>query len=119
MANKACQDMTGVSQLRLGQVEAARDTFARLLFPEGDTISDGESPRRIANYATTQLLCGDIRGARRTLDLFWDQRDRSISRLQAANAAWERSLSVGERLKWNFGGEVDKPITLDFPPGEY
>ena len=109
-----------MSQLRLGQAEAARDTFARLLFPKGDvTISDGESPRRIANYATTQLLCGDIRAARRTLNLFWDQRDRSISRLQAAIAAWERSLSVGERLKWNFGGSVDKPMTLDFPPGEY
>ena len=54
---------------------------------------------------------------RAELNRTWDKNNPAIARLQTAIDVWKSSLSFGVRLKWMVGGNVRKPVVLDFPPG--
>ena len=38
--------------------------------------------------------------------------------LRTAIRRWRQGLSFGERVRSIFGGDIGRPVELDFPPGE-
>src|SRR5262249_577514 len=70
------------------------------------------------NYATALLLSGNIAGGLRALDEVRDEQCPAVGRLREAVRRWERNLTFWQRVNWWLGGEPDRPLTLDFPPGD-
>jgi hypothetical protein len=109
----------GVCLLRLGEVQSALALFRRLaMAPRGFGLRHEAPPVFKTNYATAQLLAGDLTGCTVTLGQAQDDGHPAVQRLRAAIARWRRGLSLWEWVCSVLGGAVPRPIDLDFPPGE-
>lgn len=41
-----------------------------------------------------------------------------MHKLHSTIARWKSSLTLWQKLNWYLGGQPDKPVVLDFPPGD-
>jgi len=72
----------------------------------------------LTNFATALLLTNQISGCEGALGAVADQRDPGVQRLRNAIRQWWAGLSFWQKLRWYWGDPLDRPVQLDFPPGE-
>jgi hypothetical protein len=109
----------GVCLLRLGEVQSALALFRRLaMAPRGFGLRHEAPTVFKTNYATAQLLAGDLTGCTVTLGQAQDDGHPAVQRLRAAIARWRRGLTFWEWVCSVLGGAVPRPIDLGFPPGD-
>jgi hypothetical protein len=109
----------GVCLLRLGEVQSALALFRRLaMAPRGFGLRHEAPTVFKTNYATAQLLAGNLTGCIVTLGQARDDGHPSVQRLRAAISHWRRSLSFREWGCSVLGGDVARPVQLHFPPGD-
>ncbi|MCE5324997.1 MAG: hypothetical protein LLG01_01135 [Planctomycetaceae bacterium] len=70
------------------------------------------------NLATARLMAGNPLGCLEALRVVCDRRNRQCCRLRQAVRTWNRSLPFLRRLAWRLGILPEKPVRLDFIPGE-
>jgi Flp pilus assembly protein TadD len=108
----------GVCLLRLGQTEAAMKMFRGMALGQGGVALRSDVPDVVkTNFATSLLLMGEVAGCQSALSEVRDESDLNARRLQEAVRKWIRGLSPWQKMNWYLGGQVNKPVTLDFPPG--
>ncbi len=108
----------GVCLLRLGQTEAAMKLFRGMAIGPGGVSLRSDVPDVVkTNFATSLLLMGEVAGCQSALSEVHDANDPNARRLNEAVRKWIRGLSLLQKLSWYCGGQVKKPVTLDFPPG--
>lgn len=108
----------GVCLLRMGEVERALDLFRGLaLAPSGFGLRHEAPTVFKTNYATAQLLSGNLTGCIVTLGQAQDDAHPSVQRLRAAIRRWRQGLSFWDKVRPLFGGSLP-PVELDFPPGD-
>jgi hypothetical protein len=107
----------GVCHLRLGNLQIAVEVFRGLVL-QGDLVLRTDLPTVfLTNYATALLLADNLSGCLRTLDEIRDSHHPAVQRLQGAVRRWREGLTFWQRLRWRFGGEPDRAVALDYPPG--
>lgn len=106
-----------VCLLRLGEAGRALEVF-RGLVQSGAGLRDDAPTAFKVNYATAQLLAGNLTGCIVTLGQTRDEGHPSVQRLRAALRRWRSGLSFWEKARSLLGFDVDKPVELGFPPGE-
>jgi hypothetical protein len=109
----------GVCLLRLGLAARALDLFRGLALDAVGVGLRDDVPRAFqTNLATARLLVGDLTGCIVTLGQVRDEGDQTVQRLRAAIRRWRQALPLWDRVRWVLGGDVDRPVELDFPPGD-
>src|SRR5262249_51595959 len=108
----------GVCRLRLRNPRLAVDLFRGLVLGGGVVPRQDVPAVFKTNYATALLLSGNIAGGLRALDEVRDEQCPAVGRLREAVRRWERNLTFWQRVNWWLGGEPDRLLTLDFPPGD-
>lgn len=115
------QNTRGVRLLREGNIEEAVPVLRSLVIPAGCTWSRADVPNLVKrNFATALLLAGHPSGC---LELLAEMRDESHPRVQQLRATikrWEKTLSFMQWVNWRTGWiePENRPVTLDFIPGE-
>jgi hypothetical protein len=112
------QNALGVCLLRVGQTEEAMLLFRGMVLVSGVIIRTDMPTEVKVNFATSLLLRGEVRGCLSVLNESQDLKHPSVLKLRQAVTQWRRSLTFLQRLNWWLGVTPDKPVTLDFPPGE-
>lgn len=114
------QTLRSVCLMRTGQIEDALRILESLAFPRGGVCIDPDAPLQLkVNYATAQVLSGNLAGCLATLDEIHEQHHPAVERLREAIAAWRKSQGVWRRLALAVGLlPYDVRVSLDFPPGE-
>lgn len=107
----------GVCLLRLGQAQRALELFRGLALGGFGLRPDAPLPFK-TNYATAQLLSGDLTGCIVTLGQVRNEAHPAVQRLRAALRQWRQGLPFWSKVRWALGGEVDRPVTLGFSAGE-
>jgi hypothetical protein len=108
----------GVCQLRLGNVKQAIAAFQSLAVHSTVVLKSDAPTVFKTNYAVALLASGNLAGCLSVLHEIDEEEDFTVQRLRAAIQRWKRSLSLWERLRWFFGDEPQRQITLDFPLGD-
>src|SRR5262245_7973601 len=109
----------GVCQLRLGNAKVAVDLFRGLVLASGGLVMRRDVPTVFqSNYATALLLSGNLPGGLSALHDITDQKAPGVRKLREAVDRWAKGLSFWQRVNWWLGGQPDKPLVLDFPPGD-
>ena len=109
----------GVCLLRLGEAARAVDLFRGLVLGAGGLCLRQDVPTVFkTNFATALLLTGNLAGFLSALGDTHDKEHPAVQRLGAALGRWRAGLSFWEKVRWYLGGEVGRPVTLDFPPGD-
>jgi hypothetical protein len=70
------------------------------------------------NFAAALMLSGNVMGGIDTLGELKNADHPGIQKLRDAVAAWKSQLSILRRLGLKLGLEPNRPIVLDFPPGD-
>jgi hypothetical protein len=110
---------TGVCLLRLGEAARAIDVFRGLVLGAGGVVLRPGIPTVfITNYATALLLADNVVGCLRVLDEIGDQANPAVQKLRAAIRRWKDSLAFWQKFHWYTGGRPDRPVTLEFSPGD-
>jgi hypothetical protein len=108
-----------VCQLRLGNARAALDTFRGLVLGAGGILLRKDDPAVLkTNYAVALLLTGNMGGCQSVLEEVKEEEHPAVGKLKAALRRWSQSLTLMERINWYMGGQPDRPVMLDFPPGD-
>jgi len=108
----------GVCQLRLGNTKDAVDVFRGLVLGAGGILLREDVPAVFkTNFAVALLEAGNVAGC---LSALADVREEhpAVGKLKAAIQRWKESLTLWERINWYMGGQPDRPVALDFPPGD-
>src|SRR5262249_50255293 len=93
--------------LRLGEAGRALDLFRGLVQGSMGLSLKEDAPTTFkTNYATAQLLAGNLTGCIVTLGQIQDEGHPSVKRLRAAIRRWEQSLSFWSKIRWFLGGDV-------------
>jgi hypothetical protein len=107
----------GVCQLRLGNAKAAVSVFRGLVLAAGGIDLRSDVPAVFkANFAVALLKADNLGGCLSVLDEV--REDPAVGKLRGAIDRWKMSLTLWERLNWYMGGHPDRPVVLDFPPGD-
>jgi len=115
----AIANAKGVCLLRLGKPEEAAKIFCKLVFPHDDfTIPEDVPTTFRINYATAWFLTGDFVAGSDLLKQISDHSHPAVQRLKTAVRQWKRSLPWWRRMLLPIGFYPDKPLRLDFLPGE-
>jgi hypothetical protein len=69
------------------------------------------------NYATALLASGDLNGCLNVLAEINHEDEPAVQRLRSAIRAWKSRLSLWQKLWWSVGGDVHRPVEIDFPLG--
>jgi hypothetical protein len=107
-----------VCLLRLGEAQRALEVFRGLVLGAGSGLKHDAPTVFKTNYATAQLLTGNMTGCIVTLGQAQDERHPSVQRLRAALRRWRQGLTFWEKVRSAFGANVGRPVELDFPPGD-
>jgi Flp pilus assembly protein TadD len=110
----------GVCLLRLGRVPEALELFRSLALNESSLLLKPDIPTEVkTNFAMALLLDGEIFGAADVLHECEDPCHPSVAKLIATIARWKESLTPLQRLLWHLGSQIEKPIELQEPPGDF
>jgi hypothetical protein len=108
----------GVCQLRLGNAKVAVDVFRGLVLAAGGILLRSDVPAVFkTNYATALLLAENMGGC---LSVLAEVRDEhpAVGKLKAAIQRWKEGMTLWQKINWYMGGQPDRPVALDFPPGD-
>ncbi len=109
----------GVCLMRLGRPKESISLLRPLVFLKDSFCADPDArPQFITNFATALLLDGNMSGAREALKLLGPTQTPASQRLTGAIAHWRRGLGLLARLGLCLGLAPDRPMELDFPPGD-
>lgn len=109
----------GVCQLRLGNAKVAVDAFRGLVLGAGGIHLRSDVPAVFkTNFAVALLKADNMGGCLSALAEVREEEHPAVGRLQAAIERWKRSLTFWERINWYMGGQPDRPVVFDFPPGD-
>lgn len=120
--DKHLQDALGVCLLRRGHAAEAVRLYRDLVLAPGCTWMKPDLPTAFKlNYATALLLDGRPSGCLAMLSEINQSDHPTVIRLRTAIEAWERTLDWWPWLNWKLGriDPYDKPVRIDFPPGEF
>lgn len=112
------ENARGVCLMRLGYPDRAVWVYRSFLLVNGTAIWEDAPTVFVVNFATAMLLSGNMQGAVITLDELHQPDDPGVNRLRGAIDRWRQSQGVLRRIWYAIVGMPDKPIDLDFPPGE-
>lgn len=108
-----------VCLMRLGHCERAVAVYQEMLLKGGVTVDPKAPVKHVVNFATALLLAGNVAGGISVLDDLGRTDHPGALRLRAAVQRWRKSLGIIRRLLFAVYGAVpEKPVVLDFPPGE-
>lgn len=107
----------GVCQLRLGDAQAAVETFRGLVVTGGIQLRDDIPPVFKLNFAAALLAAGNIDGFLSALSEVGDQHP-AAGRYRDAYRRWLAGHSRWQQLKMALGGQPSRPFEADFPLGE-
>jgi hypothetical protein len=107
----------GVCLMRMGEHQRALELF-RALVQDGAGVRDDAPTVFKANYATAQLLTGNLTGCVVTLGQARDEAHPSVRRLREALGRWRRGLPFWQRVGSFLGFDPGAPVELGFPPGD-
>ncbi|MFO0865042.1 MAG: hypothetical protein U0744_10385 [Gemmataceae bacterium] len=105
----------GVCQLRLGQTQAAVDTFRRLAVADHLTLRSDAPATFKANFAAALFLSGNAAGGTGALREISDKEHPAVKRLQQEVKRWQASLPLLQRINWFFGGEPSTVFAMENP----
>ncbi len=113
------ENAKGVCLLRLGRYDAALKILRELVFPRGAFSIPDDTPTVFrTNYITAMLLSGSVMTAGELLKDVPDRSHSAVQRLKTAIRQWRRSLPWWRQLLLWVGAYPDKPVRLDYPPGD-
>ncbi len=108
-----------VCLMRLGRPDSAVAIYQDLLLKGGVAVDPKAPVVHVVNFATALVLAGNTAAALRALDALGRTDHPSAARLRAAIGRWRSSLGIFRRfLLAAYGAVPEKPVVLDFPPGE-
>jgi hypothetical protein len=109
----------GVCQLRLGNARVAVDVFRGLVLAGGGLLLRRDVPPVFKiNYATALLLADNLEGCQNVLAEVAEGEHPAVQSLRTAIRRWKAALTLWEKVRWYLGGQVNRPVTLDGPPGD-
>jgi hypothetical protein len=107
-----------VCQLRLGNAKSAVDMLRGLVLGAGGIHMREDVPAVFkTNFAVALLKAGNTAGC---LSALADVRveHAAVGRIASAIEKFKKSLTLWEKLNWYMGVPPDRPVALDFPPGD-
>ncbi|HUU82801.1 MAG TPA: hypothetical protein VM243_04775 [Phycisphaerae bacterium] len=110
----------GVALLRAGEAAKAVEFYRGICLSTCSACLKADLPTVFkTNYATALLLVKNVAGCLAILQELAQEQNPYVQKLRAAIDRWRRSLGWWKRLAFDlYGAEPDKPVSLDFPPGE-
>ena len=112
------ENARGVCLMRLGHAEKAVPIYRMLLLSGGVTLREDAPETFKANFATALMLSGNIDGGLAVLGELGKSTNPAVARLRQTVAQWRKSLNPARRLLSLLGVSPQKPMVLDYPPGE-
>lgn len=115
----ATRNAKAVCLMRLGKAEEAIAILSPVVLKYGTITVDLELPEKIPlNLATAFLMVGNLEGATSVLNQSNENSPR-VRALWSAIKKWRRQQSLLLQLGILLGSwPYDRPVPLDFPPGE-
>jgi hypothetical protein len=109
----------GVCQLRLANAGVAVEVFRGLVLAAGGLVLRDDVPLVFkTNYATALLAAGNVAGCLSVLTDVRDEGNPAVAKLRASIRRWRDGLTFWQRLNWWMGGQPERPVALDYPPGD-
>jgi len=112
------ENAKGVCLMRAGKINEAVAVLRENVFMGHICIPSDAPILYKINFATVMILANKKDAAFSILDRLNKNEHPYISRLKESIHQWVKSLSFLERLRYHIGSYSNKPIILDFPPGE-
>jgi hypothetical protein len=107
----------GVCQIRLGNAEAAVETFRGLVVAAGVLLREDAPPAFKLNFAAALLAAGNVDGFLSALGDVGDAHP-AAARYREAYRRWRSRLSPWQRFRMLLGGPPPRSFEADFPLGE-
>lgn len=112
------ENIRGVCLIRLGQYEEALSVLKEIVF-QGNVCIPSDTPAQYQiNFATAMLLANKKYGAFSIVTSLNEKTCPQVCRLKQAIKNWTKSLNLWEKLYYLSGSYPQKPVRLDFIPGE-
>jgi hypothetical protein len=109
----------GVCQPCLGNAKVAVDAFRGLVLGPGGIHLRSDVPAVFkTNFAVALLMADNMGGCLSALAEVKEEEHPAVGKLTAAIERWKKSLTLWARLNWYIGGQPDRPVVLDFQPGD-
>ncbi len=119
LESPAAKNARAVCLLRMDQVQPATAILRELLFPR-DSISPSPDVPAIfyTNYVTAMLMQGNLTAATGILAQVPDKKHPAVLRLRETLQQWRGTLGIGWRMLSFLGFYPERPVDLEFPPGD-
>ncbi|MFZ2148750.1 MAG: hypothetical protein WAV28_16165 [Sedimentisphaerales bacterium] len=112
------ENARGVCLMRLGKIEEAISVLRDVAF-QGHICMPSDTPVLYQiNFATAMLLYNRKEGAFPILNELDEKEHQQVAKLKNAINRWVKSLNFVEKCCYHIGLLPNKPVTIDFPPGE-
>jgi len=112
------ENTRGVCLMRLGKIEKAISVLRDVAF-QGYICMPSDTPVLYQiNFATAMLLYNRKEGAFPILNKLNEKEHPQIAKLKDVIRQWVKSLNFIEKCCYHIGLYPNKPVTIDFPPGE-
>jgi hypothetical protein len=108
----------GVCLMRVGKIEEAISVLGNIVF-RGYICMPSDTPvLHQINFATAMLLSNRKDGAFSILNKLDEREHPQAAKLKGAVRQWIKGLNFIEKCCYHIGLYPNKPVTIDFPPGE-
>ncbi|QDU40601.1 hypothetical protein Mal4_49590 [Maioricimonas rarisocia] len=107
-----------VCLMRVGDPQQSVRVLRSLTVSGGVTLRSDSPLECQINFATALAMSGNAQGAVSILDSINRDNDPRVHRLRDAIAHWQTKLTFWEWIQWKGGMAVERPVPLDFEPGE-
>lgn len=112
------QNARGVCLMRLGRIDEAIAALRDVAF-QGHICMPSDTPVQYKiNFATAMLLHNSKEGAFPILEGLDAKQYPQTTKLKDAIRRWARSLNFFDKCRYLIGWYPNKPVAIDFPPGE-
>jgi hypothetical protein len=112
------ENARGVCLMRLGKIEEALSVLREVVF-QGYICMPSDTPVLYQiNFATAMLLSNHKDGAFSILNKLDKKVYPQLVKIKDVVRRWVRSLNFIEKCGYYFGLYPNKPVTIDFVPGE-
>lgn len=112
------ENARGVCLMRAGKINEAVAALRENVFMGHICIPSDAPVLYKINFATAMILANNKSAAFSILAQLNKNEHPYISMLKESVNQWLKSLNILERLSYHFGFYSNKPINLDFQPGE-
>lgn len=112
----------GVCQLRAGKIHEATETLKTLVIEPGSLVERNNVPAHYRrNFATALLMYQRIGGCLQVLRSIKNDKSSMAEQLTKTIKEWEKTLTFWQKLNWKMYNVIpeDRPIQLNFVPGEF